>query len=302
MNQKVFTLLSIILILIISSCEKEVDINLPDNENTLVVEGYIENDQYPFVQLSNTLSFFGVLDQKKLLNAFIDDAEVYVSNSTTTIQLKGYSIPLSAEITFKFYSVDTSIAEHKEFKGIVGETYDLKIIYQGNEYTSRTYIPELNYGLDSFIVTMPEEDSVLSENPDYRGISSKYSDPPEPGNYIRYLINVNNRGFYSNSFSVMNDEVFNGVTTDKTFIPGINNYDSAYSYYQPYFKLGDTVVIKWCSIDKGVYDFYRTLEFTKGTVGNPFITPTKVESNIKGGALGVWAGYGAVYHTVYIQD
>lgn len=302
MNRKIYTSIIAIIAILFSSCEKELDIRLPENENTLVVEGYIENDEYPFVQLSNTLSFFGILDQKKLLNAYIDDAEVYVSNSFTTIQLKGYSIPISTDITFKFYSVDTSIAEHRDFRGVVGETYDLKIIYNGNEYNARTFIPALNYGLDSFVVEIPDDATALEENPDYRKLNSKYTDPPEPGNRIRYLINVNNRGFYSNSFSVMNDEVFNGLTTDKGFIPGINNYDSAYSYYQPYFKLGDTVTIKWCSIDQGVYDFYRTLEFTKGTVGNPFITPTKVISNIKGGALGVWAGYGAVYHTVYIQD
>lgn len=284
------------------SCEREVDLNLPESEANLVVEGYIENDEYPFVQLSNTLSFFGILDEKKLLNAYVDDAEVFVSNSTTKIQLKGYAIPVSPDITFKFFTIDTSIAEHKDFVGVIGETYDLEILYKGQKYVATTYIPQLNLGLDSFKVEVPEDEEALKENPNYRRLVAKYADPAEPGNMVRYLINVNNRGFYSNSFSVMNDEVTNGITTDKSFIPGINNYDSAYSYYRPYFELGDSVQIKWSSIDKGVYDFYRTLEFTKGTVGNPFITPTKVESNIKGGALGVWAGYGAVYHTVYITD
>jgi len=291
-----------ILSLFVLSCEKEVNLNLPDSEPNLVVEGYIENDQYPFVQLSNTLSFFGILDEKKLLNAYIDDAQVFVSDGEKTVELKSYAIPLTADVTFRFYSVDTSIAEHRDFKGEVGKFYQLRILYNGQEYTAQTLIPELNDNLDSFVVEIPDDEEALLENPNYRRLSCKYSDPPELGNNIRYLINVNNRGFYSNSYSVMNDQITNGIVSDKSFIPGINNYDSAYSYYQPYFQLGDTVEIKWASIDKGVYDFYRTLEFTKGTIGNPFITPTKVKSNISNGALGVWAGYGAVYYTVYIQD
>lgn len=299
---KFFNWIAIVTSLFLISCEREMNLNLPDSEPLLVVEGNIENDGYPFVQLSNTLSFFGVLDEKKLLNSFVDDANVYVTNGSTRIQLKSYAIPIATDVTIKFYSVDTAIVEHRDFKGKIGETYTLDIEYKGKEYTSTTYIPELNFGLDSFWIEMPDDTEAIEENPLYRKLVASHNDPAEPGNMVRYLINVNNRGFYSNSFSVMSDDVTNGIRMDKSFIPGINNYDSAYSYYRPYFELGDTVQIKWCSIDKGVYDFYRTLEFTKGTVGNPFITPTKVESNIKGGALGVWAGYGAVYHTVYILD
>ena len=64
---------------------------------------------------------------------------------------------------------------------------------------------------------------------------------------------------------------------------------------------GDTVTLKWCSIDKATYDFWSTYEYSLGTLGNPFSTPIHVKSNISNNALGIWAGYGAVFKTLIIE-
>jgi hypothetical protein len=34
------------------------------------------------------------------------------------------------------------------------------------------------------------------------------------------------------------------------------------------------------------------------SAGNPFATPTNIPSNIKGGAMGVWAGYSPRFDTL----
>jgi hypothetical protein len=67
-----------------------------------------------------------------------------------------------------------------------------------------------------------------------------------------------------------------------------------------YFYKGDTVVVKWSSIDKKTYEFWNTLEFSYGTTGNPFSSPVEVNGNISNGALGVWAGYGNAFDTLII--
>ena len=36
--------------------------------------------------------------------------------------------------------------------------------------------------------------------------------------------------------------------------------------------------------------------------GNPFSAPTTVTTNIEGGGLGVWGGYGATYDTLILVD
>ena len=67
-----------------------------------------------------------------------------------------------------------------------------------------------------------------------------------------------------------------------------------------YFKRGDVVVLKLCNIDKATFDFWRTMEYSYSNVGNPFSSPTKVISNIKGGGLGYFGGYAAQYRTIII--
>jgi hypothetical protein len=42
------------------------------------------------------------------------------------------------------------------------------------------------------------------------------------------------------------------------------------------------------------------MEFAYQSVGNPFSSPTKVLSNIKGNALGYFAGYASQYRTIII--
>jgi hypothetical protein len=44
------------------------------------------------------------------------------------------------------------------------------------------------------------------------------------------------------------------------------------------------------------------MEFTYASVGNPFSSPTKVLSNINGGALGYFGGYAAQFKRIVIPQ
>jgi len=103
--------------------------------------------------------------------------------------------------------------------------------------------------------------------------------------------------------STFNDELVNGTTIDSLALTaGYNrtkelNFDSL-----GYFFVGDTVTLKWSAIDKSSYTFYSTFEYATGAVGNPFASPVNVTSNISGGALGVWVGYGAQTTTRIVKQ
>jgi hypothetical protein len=56
-----------------------------------------------------------------------------------------------------------------------------------------------------------------------------------------------------------------------------------------FYRLGDTIQIKFCSIGNREFEFYNTFEAALGTNGNPFASPIIIKSNIEGG-LGVWCG------------
>ncbi len=66
-----------------------------------------------------------------------------------------------------------------------------------------------------------------------------------------------------------------------------------------FFNKGDTITLKFTNIDKSTFDFWRTMEYSYQSIGNPFSSPTRVTGNIKG-ALGYFGGYAAQYKTVIV--
>ena len=66
-----------------------------------------------------------------------------------------------------------------------------------------------------------------------------------------------------------------------------------------FFKKGDTVIVKFCTIDHSTFEFWRDAENQLGNNGSPFAVPSNVKSNIKGG-LGVWASYNSTIDTLFI--
>ena len=70
-----------------------------------------------------------------------------------------------------------------------------------------------------------------------------------------------------------------------------------------YFKIGDTVVVKYCTIDRASFDFFRQVDVAIYSQGNPFAAPTSVTGNVypREDALGIWCGYGVYMDTVIFK-
>ena len=86
MNRRLFYLLFILLVF--QSCERTVDIELDDINPKLVVEAIIENERPPVVYLTKTVNYFSEIDLDSLVNSFVHNAEVFVSNGLLTHKLK----------------------------------------------------------------------------------------------------------------------------------------------------------------------------------------------------------------------
>ena len=113
----------------------------------------------------------------------------------------------------------------------------------------------------------------------------KATDPPGFGDYIRYFTKRNSEPFYPGLTSVFDDQVIDGTSYEVQVDRGVDRNEDLSEDYN-FFDKGDTVTLKLCNIDKATYDFWRTMEYTYASVGNPFSSPTKVISNISGG--GAW--------------
>lgn len=289
-----FLLISIISVTFIS-CEKTITFNIEDAEPKLVIEGTIENNQPPIIYLSKSLGYFSEINPSVLESNFVHNADVFVSNGTLTHKLKEYATQVGGYTAY-YYSIDsTNLAT--AFIGQLNSSYSLKIIWNNKEYTATTIIPLITRQIDSvYWKPAPPGNPVGKVS-----LMLKATDPPGLGDYIRYFTKQNNDPFYPGLNSVYDDQIIDGSTYEiqvERGIPRIGSTPESYSY----FERGDTITLKLCNIDKATYDFWRTMEFTYASVGNPFSTPTKVDSNISNGGLGYFGGYAAQYRTVIVPQ
>lgn len=280
--------------LLFTACEKSVSFKLDEVAPKLVVEATIENGQPPLVYLSRSLNYFSQINQNILANSFVHNAEVYVSNGTVTHKLKEYTIPIGGGYNFYYYSIDSSNLA-TAFAGQLNKTYSLRIVWDGKEYTATTHIPGITRHIDSIFW----KQAPTGNPPEKVAVMVRATDPPGYGDYIRYFTRRNSEPFYPGLSSVFDDQVIDGTTYEVQVERGVDRNESLPDGYS-FFNKGDTVTFKLCNIDKATFDFWRTMEYTYSSVGNPFSSPTKVISNISGGALGYFGGYAAQYRTLII--
>lgn len=280
-------------LVLLSSCEKNINFNLDASKPTLVVDAQIENDKPPVVVLSRSVDYFSQISADIYESSFVHDAAVYLSNGTLIHKLKEYTRPLLPGFNTYFYSID-SADMNTAFIGELDHTYSLKIIVDGNEYLATTTIPALTWFPDSvYFKPVPFESDTLLRN-----MLVKATEPAGLGNYIRYFTKKNNEPFFPGRNSVFSDEIIDGTTYTTMVDPGIdrNNPDGKFG-----FKAGDIVTLKLCDIDKSTYTFWNTWEFALQSIGNPFSQPNKVIGNVSNGALGAFCGYAAWYGTYQVQ-
>jgi hypothetical protein len=289
-----YILFIIFQLFLLSSCEKTVDFKLNSQAPKLVVEATIENGQAPLVYLSRSLGYFSAVSYDLLANSSVSGAEVYVSDGVKTHKLKEYSITLPAGNRIYYYTNDPA-SPVTAITGQLNTNYSLRIISDGNEYTANTRIPGITRQIDSLYwknapAGIPADKVILM---------IKATDPPGYGDYIRYYTKQNSDPFYPGLNSVYDDQVIDGTTYEVQVERGIPRTGTVPENYS-FFNRGDSVTLKLANIDKSTYDFWRTMEFTYASVGNPFSSPTKVMSNLTGGALGYFGGYAAQYRTIII--
>jgi len=293
---KTFCLSAFILFVALpAGCERAVDFKLNETEPRLVVEATIENGQPPVVYLSKSIGFFSKIDPPTLVNSFVRNAEVYVSNGTLTHKLNEYAVPVGGGLHFYYYSIDSS-APVTLFLGELNKRYSLRILAEGREYNAETSIPDTTRRIDSLFW----KPAPAGNPPEKVAVMVRAFDRPGFGDYIRYYTKRNREPFYPGLNSVFDDQIIDGTSYEVQVERGIDRARETTSEGYSFFNKGDTVILKLCNIDKATYDFWRTMEFNYVSIGNLFSTPARVVSNISGGALGYFGGYGAKFRTVII--
>ncbi len=292
MNRLLFSLLFIVSF---TACEKNIDFKLQESNPTLVVDAEIENGSAPRVMLTKSFSYYSQLSATALLNSFVHDAEVYISNGQYTHRMKEFTYPIFPGLNGYYYGIDSS-SLNTAFVGELNTSYQLRIVADGKEYRSQTSITPLNIKPDSIYF----KPAPFNPDTNKRVMMIKITEPAGLGNYIRYFTKRNSEPFFPGFNSVFSDEVIDGSTITFQLEPGVNRNDLP-KPGDNFFMKGDTVSIRYSNIDRSAYTFWSTWEFSQQSIGNPFAQPVKVLGNVSNGALGAFCGYASWYNT-YIVD
>ncbi len=272
-----------VILLCLCSCEKTIEVDLPAYDSKLVIEGWIEQGQHPTVILTRSSSYFDKIDSASMRDLIVTTAKVSVSDGeqeeVLTLRRR--------EAYFPEY-----IYQGTSLRGRVGQTYQLTIVLQGKVYKATTTIPA-PVSFDSlWFESLPNEDSIGH-------LWAHFSDDEAESNY--YRIFTQREGIDDTQipvyFSAMGDQYFNGQSLSFTVLRGANSLHQRTD--DLYFRKGESVTVKLCTIDQAHFNYWRTLERELYASGNPLAASgNAVLSNIQGDALGIWGGYGATYQQV----
>ncbi len=321
------------------SCEKEIDLNFEEHQAQYIIEGYIDKDSPPLIIVSKSESYYNTISTESILNSIVTGSEIQVSdgiNKYDLLEINSRDIlsllddledSLGVDIDLNLLDEllglpigtiesiagegenpllnelipDISIYTSLDFVGIENTTYSLRVITpESTILTADAFLPPAS-PLDSiWLVPHPTSDTLVT-------LTVRYTDDASRANYLRYFTQRNTEAFAPAPFqSVLDDRsIFNlaGESFNFPLERGQNRFseDFEFSTYS-YFNIKDTVRLRWASMGKKHFDFWKTMEFDRSQTGNPFGRPTRISTNINGG-LGVWGAYHSVFYEVqpYIE-
>lgn len=265
------------MLFLLNACNPQPDEEIFEIKKQLVVDGWIEQNEYANVILTYNTSYFSNLDSASFRSLVATRAKVTLiadhdSEVLTQTKDTNYFPPYLYKST--------------EIKGKVGHTYNLLIEDEIGTVTATTQILA-PVSLDSVWFQ-------TNNNSDSLGvIKGVFSDNISSKDYYRTFTKIKskNKRFYPTLVSNFEDKYFNGQSFKFSLELGPE------SYLQPikniYFKKGDTITLKVTRIDSTAFSFWLSYFQEVFNSGNPFAAShNKMPTNINGG-LGIWCGYGA---------
>lgn len=227
------------------SCEKVVSLNLNDAVPRVVIQGNIYDQPGPFyVKISKSVNF----DESNNYPP-VTGASVEITDNMNQTEI----LTESAAGTY-----NTS-----KLRGIPGRNYSLTVKTGSDIYQSVAFMP-----------TAVAIDSIYFASSPFSGEKTttvRFNDPPYTRNFYRLVYFINNVRLMN--FYVLDDELFQGASIKYALSPRESGLKLA---------KGDLVTVWLESIDKGVFEYFRTVGHENGQS----TSPSNPVSNISNGALG----------------
>lgn len=293
----------LIVLIAFSSCVKDITVELPQADPCLVVDGYIDLDDYPIVFLSKSMTYFQDLDTNFVQDLQITDKHAVVVVSDGNISDTLQYLPIQ-RWPYKCF-------QGTKFKGQINHRYDLTVIYDGNTYYSTTSIPDtvpINEVKPQFLTDTLALMQIKWRDP--AGISNYYTihvkNQDQPMFYRPYMLAHITDDEQSDGKDMSFSMIMKGLERNDYYNDFYTDEDSIYNHLDDLlcFKIGDTVSMKLSCIDNVSYNVWSSWYRNWITDGNPFTNPATVKTNIAGQTTvrGFWMGYACNIRSVYIVE
>lgn len=244
-----------VLTVVLSSCEKVVDVDLKTSESKVVVEGFVvDQPGMSYVKLSMSSAYFDAQHPNMLTNAVVK-----VNDGTGEISL--------IQTQPGIYKPDAG------FAGEVGRTYNLTVTVDGKTYSAQSTLKSVPV-VDSVTYKFFPANNAEGREEGYYAYGS-FQEPAGFGNNYRIDLFANNVCKTERPGDII---VFDDKYTDGGYASGWD--------LPAKFQLGDTITLKMYSLDRPGFDFYTAM-YDLAEAGGLFgKSPANVPSNIRGDAFG----------------
>ncbi|WP_042722344.1 DUF4249 domain-containing protein [Flavobacterium sp. B17] len=248
-------------LLLLNSCEKEIDLDLENESGRIVIEGNVTDQAEAYlVRITKSVAFTSANQYPA-----VENAQVMISDDaghTETLQYIGEGN----------YRAST-------FTGESGRTYTLKVNAEGKEYIAQSTMPQ-PVSFDGL-----QQDSFSFAGETSYTLLPVFTDPPALGNRYLFSFTVNNNP--KKFFSEFSDNVNNGMLNQRPLLLPNDDSDPGDIKVVP----GDNINVEMQCIDQNVYTFYSALLQLSDNGAGGGITPANPPSNISNGALGYFSAH-----------
>jgi hypothetical protein len=254
-----------LLFVILSSCEKVVDLDLRDDTGELVIEAAI-NDQtgVQTVRLSENVPFSNANSYPPVTGAVVNVSDNSGNN-------------------YIFNESAAGVYTSNAVAGNSGRTYQLSVTTKDGTFKASSTMPSL-VKLDS--VTSRKD--IYESDEDNRIISVHYQDPAGVPNQYRFVVHIND---------VLVKRV---LVNDDQFSDGRNvTFDLEFDDDDIKVSPGDKVTVEMQCIDKPVFTYWYSLASQQTSDGpGGSVTPSNPPTNITPKALGYFSAHTTETKTV----
>ncbi|MHB9140798.1 MAG: DUF4249 family protein [Paludibacter sp.] len=266
------TIIIFLALLLLTGCEKEINIDLNKSNPKFVIEGNVSNIAgNSKVRISKTLDF-----DENVLYPFVSGAFVTITDSTLN------RIDTLTEKTIP------GTYTNPDLIGITGHTYNLIVKIDDQTYSSTSTMP-IGLTLDSII-----QENLAGTGGDL-GIPEGTSQPGDIIQIRPYYINPHTADEYYQYVVKRNDRLLNNI------IPRKEMASSGTSFIFPLFikaKKNDVIQVDMQFVEKKVYDYLYGISQNYGQYS---ATPSNPEPNISNGALGYFKAHTSQNKTIIIR-